>query len=60
MVGGRLGSLQIGSEVMTTQRRAVLQAEQLHGSPPSTIMLGGHQVWIYVTEPGQEETETEG
>ena len=57
--GGRLGSLWIGSELTAAQRRVVLQAEQLHGSPPGTIMLGGRQVRIDVREPGQEETETE-
>jgi hypothetical protein len=57
--GGRLGSLWIGSELTAAQRRVVLQAEQLHGSPPGTIMLGGRQVRIDVREPSQEETETE-
>jgi len=40
-VGGCSGSHQIGSELTTTQRHVVLHAEQLHGSPPYTIMLGG-------------------
>jgi hypothetical protein len=34
--------------------------EQLHGTPPGTIMLGGHPVRIDVREPRQEETEIEG
>jgi len=56
-VGGRSGSLWIGSELTATQRHAVLQAEQLHGSPPSTIMLGGRQVRIDVRDPTRKETE---
>jgi len=58
-VGGRLGSLWIGSELTTAQRRAVLQVEQQHGSPPGTIMLGEHQVRIDVRELAQEEPETQ-
>ena len=58
--GGRSGALRIGSDLMPPQRHAVLQVEQRHGTPPSTIMLGGRRVRINVTEPGQEETEAEG
>jgi len=43
---------------MTAQRHAVLQVEQQLGSPPSTIILGGHQVRIDVRELAQEELET--
>ena len=51
-VGSRSGSPRIGSDLTPTQRRAVLQVEQLHGTPPGTIMLGGRPVRIDVREPG--------
>jgi len=57
--GGRSGALRIGANLTPQQRRAVLQVEERHGTPPSTIMLGGQRVWIDVTESAQEETETE-
>ena len=58
-VGGRSGSLRIGFELTAAQRRAVLQVEQQHRSPPSTIMLGARQVQIDVREPAQQEVETQ-
>ena len=57
--GGRSGALRIGSNLMPAQRRAVLQVEAQQGTPPSTIMLGGRHVQIYVTESAQEEPEAE-
>ena len=57
--GGRSGALRIGADLTPRQRRAVLEAEALHGSPPSTIMLGGQCVRIAVREPAQEDPETE-
>ena len=57
--GGCSGTLRIGSDLTPAQRRAVLQVEQRHGTLPGTIMLGGQQVWIDVTESAQEEPEIE-
>ena len=61
--GGRSGALRIGADLTPRQRRAVLEAEAMHGSPPGTIMLGGQRVRIMVRDPAQEdpdiETETE-
>jgi len=57
--GGLSGALRIRSDLTIAQRRALLEVEQRHGSPPGTIMLGGQRVRINVTEPGQEELETE-
>jgi len=39
--GGRFGALRIGADLTPRQRRAVLEAEARHGSPPGTIMIGG-------------------
>ena len=39
--GGRSGALRIGADLMPSQRHAMLQVEARHGTPPSTIMLGG-------------------
>ena len=50
--GGRSGALRIGSDPTPSQRRAMLEVEQRHGTPPGTIMLGGQRVRINVTEPG--------
>jgi hypothetical protein len=47
-VGGRLGALRIGFDLTPAQRCVVLEIEQRHGSPPSTIMLGGLLVRIDV------------
>jgi len=60
--GGRSGALRIGDDLTPQQRRAVLQAEALHGSPPGTVMIGGQRVRITVRDPAQEDpdTETEG
>jgi len=55
--GGRSGALRNRSDLTLAQRRAVLQVEARHGTPPGTIMLGGQCVRINVTEPGQEEPE---
>jgi len=49
--GGRSGALSIGADLTPHQRRAVLDAEALHGSPPGTIMLGGQRVRITVRDP---------
>jgi len=57
--GGCSGALRIGADLTPWQRRAVLKAEALHGSPPGTIMLGGQCVRIAVREPAQEDLETE-
>ena len=57
--GGRSGALRTGSYLTTGQRRAVLEVEERHGTPPGTIVLGGQCVRINITEPGQEEPETE-
>jgi len=56
--GGRLGALRIGADLTPRQRRAVLEAEALHRSPPSTIMLGGQHVRIAVRESTQEDSDT--
>ena len=48
--GGRSGALRIGADLTPSQRRAVLQVEARHGTPPGTIMLGGQHVQIDVTE----------
>jgi len=37
----------------------VLEVERRHRTPPGTIMLGGRRVGINVTDPRQEEPETE-
>jgi len=52
--GGRSGALRIGTDLTPRQRRAVLEVEALHGTPPGTIMLGGQRVRINVTESAQE------
>ena len=39
--GGRSGALRIGADLTPHQRRAVLEADALHGSSLGTIMLGG-------------------
>jgi len=57
--GGRSSALRIGADLTPCQRRAVLEAEALHGSPPGTIMLGGQRVRIAVREPAQEDPDTE-
>jgi len=57
--GGRLGALRIGADLTPRQRRAVLEAETFHGSPPGTIMLGGQRVRIAVRESAQEDPDTE-
>jgi len=57
--GGRSGVLRIGADLTPRQRRAVLEAEARHGSPPGTIMIGGQRVWINVRDPGQEDPDTD-
>jgi len=57
--GGRSGALRIGADLTPRQRRAVLEAEALHGSPPDTIMLGGQRVRIAVRDPAQEDPDTD-
>ena len=57
--GGRSGALRIGDDLTPRQRRAVLEAEALHGSPPGTIMLAGQRIRITVRDPAQEDMETE-
>jgi len=57
--GGRSGALRIGADLMPQQRRAVLEAEALHGSPPGTIMLGCQRVRIAVRDPAQEDPDIE-
>ena len=49
--GGRSGALRIGADLTPRQRRAVLEAEARHGSPPGTIMIGGQRVRINVRDP---------
>jgi len=56
--GSRSGAQRIGADLTPRQRRAVLDAEALHGSPPSTIMLGGQRVRITVRDPAQEVPDT--
>jgi len=41
------------------KRRAVLEAEAMHGSPPDTVMIGGQRVRISVRDPTQEDLDTE-
>ena len=55
--GGCSGALRIGADLTPRQRRAVLEAEALHGSPPGTIMLGGQRVRIVVRDPAQEDPD---
>ena len=50
--GGHSGALRIRSVLMIAQRRAVLEVEQRHRTPPGTIMLGDQHVRINVTELG--------
>ena len=57
--GGRSGALRIGADLTPQQRRVVLEAEALHGSPRGTIMLGGQHVRIIVRESAQEDPDTE-
>ena len=57
--GGCSGALRIGADLTPRQKRAVLQAEALHGSPPGTIMLGGQRVRIAVRDPDQEDPNTD-
>ena len=57
--GGRLGALRIGADLTPQQRRAVLEVEALHGTPPGTIMLGGQRFRIAVQESAQEDPKTE-
>jgi len=57
--GGRSGALRIGDDLTPQQRRAVLQAEALHGSPPGTVMIGGQRVRITIRDPAQEDPDTE-
>ena len=57
--GGRSGALRIGADLMPRQRRAVLEAEARHGTPPGTIMLEGCPVRIAVRESAQEDPDTE-
>jgi len=56
---GRSGALRIGADLTPRQRRAVLEAEALHGSPPGTIMIGGQRVRIAVHDLAQEDPDTE-
>jgi len=55
--GGHSGALRIGADLTPRQRRAVLEAEALHGSPPGTIMLGGQRVRIAIRESAQEDPD---
>jgi hypothetical protein len=57
--GGHSGALRIGADLTPRQRRAVLEAEALHGSPPGTIMLEGQRVRIAVRDPDQEDLDTD-
>jgi len=57
--GGRSGALRIGADLTPRQRRAVLEAEAMHGSPLGTIMIGGQHVRISVRDPAQEDPDTE-
>jgi len=57
--GGRSGALRIGADLTPRQRRAVLEAEARHGSPPGTIMLGGQRVRINVRDPALEDPDTD-
>jgi hypothetical protein len=57
--GGRSGALRIGADLTPRQRRAVLDAKAMHGSPLGTIMLGGQRVRITVRDPAQEDPDTE-
>jgi len=49
--GGRSGALRIRDDLMPQQRRAVLETEALHGSPPGTVMIGGQRVRLVVRDP---------
>ena len=49
--GGQSGALRIGADLTPRQRRAVLEAEAMHGSLPGTILLGGQRVRINVRDP---------
>jgi len=57
--GGWSGALRIGADLTPRQRRAVLEVEAMHGSPPGTIMIGGQRVRINVRDPAQEDPDTE-
>jgi hypothetical protein len=57
--GGRSGALRIWDDLTPQQRRAVLQAEALHGSPPGTVTIGGQRIRLVVRDPAQEDPDTE-
>jgi len=57
--GGRSGSLRISDDLTPRQRRAVLEAEAFHGSPPGTVTVGGQRIRLVVRDPAQEDPDTE-
>jgi len=57
--GGRLGALRIGDDLTPRQRRAVLETEAFHGSPPGTVTIGGQRIRLVVRDQAQEDPETE-
>ena len=57
--GGRAGALRIGDDLTPRQRRAVLETEAFHGSPPGTVTIGGQRVRLAVRDPAQEDPDTE-
>ena len=57
--GGRAGALRIGDDLTPRQRRAVLEAEAFHGSPPGTVTIGGQRIRLVVRDQAQEDPDTE-
>jgi len=56
---GRSGALKIGVDLTPWKKRAVLEVEALHGTPPGTVMLGDRPVRIDVRDSTQEDANTE-
>ena len=57
--GGRAGGLRIGADLTPQQRRAVLETEAFHGSPPGIVTIGGQRVRLVVRDQAQEDPDTE-
>ena len=57
--GGRSCALRIGDDLTPRQRRAVLETEAFHGSPPRTVTIGGQRIRLVVRDPAQEDPDTE-
>jgi len=56
--GGRSGALKIGDDLTPWQRRAVLETEAFHGSPPGTVTIGGQRIRFVVRDSAQGDPDT--